>query len=91
LALKSRVSERFCRLLERLPGEIQRLAEKNYHLWRASPSHPSLQFRQLELQWCGSDLTLSYDRIVGENDRLQRKSARRTVKLARTALMICLI
>jgi hypothetical protein len=27
--------------------EVQLLAEKNYRLWKAEPSHPSLQFRRL--------------------------------------------
>jgi hypothetical protein len=30
-----------------LPGEIQRLAVKNYHLWRENPAHPALHFRPL--------------------------------------------
>jgi hypothetical protein len=30
---------------------VQRLAEKNYQLWRVDPGHPSLRFRQLK----GSD------------------------------------
>jgi hypothetical protein len=48
LAIESRVSKRFWRLFRKLPTEIQRLAEKNYNLWRASPSHPSLRFRRLQ-------------------------------------------
>jgi hypothetical protein len=47
LALTSRVSQQFWRLFAELPTEIQRLAEKNYHLWRETPSHPSLHFRKL--------------------------------------------
>jgi len=31
-----------------LPVEIQKLAAKNYHLWRQNPRHPSLRFRRLK-------------------------------------------
>lgn len=50
LALTSRVSKQFWRLLAELPVEIQRLAEKNHRLWVASPDHPSLHFRKLRHQ-----------------------------------------
>jgi len=39
------------RFFQALPTDIQRLAVKNYHLWRQNPSHPSLRFRRLQ----GSD------------------------------------
>jgi hypothetical protein len=46
--VKSQASQRFWRLFHDLPEDIQRLAEKNYHLWQTNPSHPSLRFRRLE-------------------------------------------
>jgi hypothetical protein len=30
-----------------LPGEVQQLAIKTYHLWRQNPSHPALHFKKL--------------------------------------------
>jgi len=30
-----------------LPEPVQRLAAKNYRLWRNNPAHPSLDFKQL--------------------------------------------
>lgn len=46
--MRSHASQRFWRLFQDLPETIQRLAEKNYHLWQTNPSHPSLHFRRLE-------------------------------------------
>ena len=41
-------SPRFWHMFKNLPVDIQRLAVKNYHLWQANPSHPSLRYRRLE-------------------------------------------
>ncbi|HEY7336181.1 MAG TPA: hypothetical protein VH639_14925 [Bryobacteraceae bacterium] len=49
--MKSLATRRFWSLFHALPNEVQRLAAKNYHLWRKNPSHPSLHFRRLK----GSD------------------------------------
>jgi len=46
--MRSQASPRFWRLFKTLPADIQRLAVKNYHLWRANPNHPSLRYRRLE-------------------------------------------
>jgi hypothetical protein len=46
--VKSFATRRFWELFHQLPQNIQRLATKNYHLWVANPSHPSLRFRRLE-------------------------------------------
>ena len=43
----SRATRRFWKLYESLPEPIQRLAAKNYRLWRTNPAHPSLDFKQL--------------------------------------------
>lgn len=39
---------RFWVLYHALPVDIQKLAIKNYHLWRRDPHHPSLRFRRLQ-------------------------------------------
>ena len=44
----SQASPRFWRLFQTLPEDVQRLAVKNYHLWRSNPSHPSLRYRRVE-------------------------------------------
>jgi hypothetical protein len=41
------VTRRFWQLFHALPAEIQKLASKNYQLWRVNPNHPSLRFRRL--------------------------------------------
>lgn len=45
--MKSTATPRFWELLNALPLEIQKLAAKNYRLWRENPQHPSLQFKRL--------------------------------------------
>jgi hypothetical protein len=45
--VKSRATRRFWHLYAELPLNVQALAVKNYHLWRADPAHPSLRFRRL--------------------------------------------
>jgi hypothetical protein len=49
--MKSRASTRFWRLYQQLPPEIQRLADKNYRLWRADHWHPSLHFKKVKNYW----------------------------------------
>jgi hypothetical protein len=46
--MKSVATRRFWELFQALPSNIQKLAVKNYHLWRGNPSHPSLRFRRLQ-------------------------------------------
>jgi hypothetical protein len=45
--MTSRATRRFWKLYESLPEPVQRLAAKNYRLWRNNPAHPSLDFKQL--------------------------------------------
>jgi len=45
--VNSRLTEDFVGCFRRLPDEIKKLARKNYRLWRANPSHPSLQFKRV--------------------------------------------
>ena len=46
--VKSVATRRFWALFQVLPSEVQRLAVKNYRLWRRNPGHPSLHFRRLQ-------------------------------------------
>ena len=46
--MRSQAAPRFWRLFHELPADVQRLAVKNYSLWRVNPNHPSLRFRRLE-------------------------------------------
>jgi hypothetical protein len=46
--MRSVATRRFWDLFHALPGQIQALAVKNYHLWRLSPNRPSLHFRRLK-------------------------------------------
>jgi len=45
--MTSRATRRFWKLYESLPEPVQRLAAKNYRLWRNNPVHPSLDFKPL--------------------------------------------
>ena len=45
--MKSKATRRFWKLYQELPKSIQRLARKNYLLWRDYPGHPSLDFKKL--------------------------------------------
>ena len=46
--VKSVASRRFWDLFNALPDDVQKLAVKNYRLWRNDPRHPSLHFRRLQ-------------------------------------------
>ena len=46
--MTSVATSRFWAQFEALPSEIQKLAVKNYRLWRREPRHPSLRFRRLQ-------------------------------------------
>ena len=46
--VNSVATRRFWDLLHALPDEVQKLAVKNYNLWRHDPHHPSLRFRRLQ-------------------------------------------
>jgi len=48
LKLNSVATRRFWELFQALPPDVQKLAVRNYHLWRQNPSHPSLRFRRLQ-------------------------------------------
>jgi len=47
MAFQSFASERFWKLYSELPPEVQRLADKQYELFREDPFHPSLHLKQL--------------------------------------------
>jgi len=38
---------RFWNLYRQLPGQIQKLADKNYQLLKLNPTHPSLHFKKV--------------------------------------------
>jgi len=46
--VKSFATLRFWDLCTSLPADVQKLAVKNYHLWRPNPHHPSLRFHRLK-------------------------------------------
>jgi hypothetical protein len=43
--LKSHLTDDFRACFQKLPERVQRLARKNYKLWKKNPRHPSLQFK----------------------------------------------
>jgi hypothetical protein len=58
--MRSRASDQFWELYQRLPPEIQRLADRNYRFWMANHWHPSLHFKKVKSYWVAR---------VGENYR----------------------
>jgi len=45
--VRSSVTQRFRRLLERLPLQTRKQARRAYDLWRSDPHHRSLQFKRI--------------------------------------------
>lgn len=45
--MNSRATGRFWKCYDGLPAHVQKLADKNYELWRMDPQHPSLGFKKL--------------------------------------------
>lgn len=45
--MKSQTTPKFWRLFDSLPTAVQARAERAYVLWRADPSHPSIQFKRV--------------------------------------------
>jgi len=51
MAFRSFASERFWQLYRKLPVEVQRLADRQYELFREDPFHPSLHLKQVGEVW----------------------------------------
>jgi hypothetical protein len=45
--VRSRVTENFISLFQKLPADIKALARKKYRLWKQNPSHPGLRFKRI--------------------------------------------
>ena len=56
MAFQSLASEQFWQLYSELPTEVQRLADKQYELFRQNPFHPSLHLKEMWGRFgrCGS-------------------------------------
>lgn len=49
--MRHHASERFWRLYDGLPTEVQRLADKSFDLLKTDPRHPSLHFKKTGRFW----------------------------------------
>jgi hypothetical protein len=49
--MKSSANARFWQAFAALPPEIQRLARKNFRLWKENPRHGSLHFKKVGPVW----------------------------------------
>jgi hypothetical protein len=49
--MKHRASRKFWSCYRQLPGNVRRLADKNYQLLNSNPSHPSLHFKRVGRFW----------------------------------------
>ncbi len=45
--MKSHLTHDFIARFRKLPKRIQRLARKNFKLWKRNPSHPGLDFKRV--------------------------------------------
>ncbi|MCA2511785.1 MAG: hypothetical protein IM520_02490 [Microcystis sp. M29BS1] len=45
--MKSELNPDFIGLFQQLPERVKRTARKNYKLWKDNPSHPSLEFKEV--------------------------------------------
>jgi hypothetical protein len=64
--MKSRAVASFWAGYDRLPGEVRKIADKQYRLWVENPSHPSIQFKKVGRHW-SARITDDY-RAVGVKD-----------------------
>jgi len=46
-----KTTERFRKCLNKLPASIQNLSEKQFHLLKTNPEHPSLHFKKIGKFW----------------------------------------
>ncbi len=67
--MKHHTRHSFWQHFERLPGEVQDLARKNFDLLKQNERHPSIQLKRVGKLWSarvGSDYrALAYDSSVG--------------------------
>jgi len=45
--VRSHLTEDFISCFRKLPPRVQRLARRNYRLWKQNPFHPGLQFKRV--------------------------------------------
>jgi hypothetical protein len=97
--VKHHANPRFWRCHRELPQEVRQLADRNYKLLKADPSHRSLQFKQVGQFWsvrvglryralaveAGSDLVWFWIGSHAEYDKLVgRKPENKRVRTTRT-------
>jgi hypothetical protein len=66
VAFQPFASEQFWRLYSELPADVQRLADKQYELFRRNPFHPSLRLKQVGEVW-SARIGRSH-RVIGYRD-----------------------
>lgn len=49
--MKHKTSSSFRACYQGLPADVRDLADKNFHLLKADPAHPSLQFKKVGKLW----------------------------------------
>jgi hypothetical protein len=64
--MNSRATGKFWQAYHALPPGIQKLAVKQYVLWRENPAHPSVQFKKVGRFW-SARVTDNY-RVLGVMD-----------------------
>ena len=66
--MKHRASPRFWRAYRGLPREVRQLADRNYQLLKANPTHPSLHFKKVGQFW-SARVGLHHRALAVESDQ----------------------
>lgn len=61
-----RTTDRFWKCFEKLPADIQDLAEDNFELLKNDPKHPSLHFKKVSKFW-SARIGLNYRALAFED------------------------
>lgn len=61
-----RTTDRFWKCFEKLPADIQDLAEDNFELLKNDPKHPSLHFKKISKFW-SARIGLNYRALAFED------------------------
>ncbi len=64
--MKNFTQDRFWKFYERLPQEVQRLADKNFELLKYDSFHPSLHFKKVNRLWWSVRVGEHYRALAAE-------------------------
>jgi hypothetical protein len=68
--VNSKTSDRFWACFEKLPVDVQALAQEKYKLWREEPFNPALHFKELHPDLWSVRINLGYRAMARRNGEL---------------------